>query len=35
MIECPNIGEINKLKIGHNNKGPGSGNYFKNIPIKY
>jgi hypothetical protein len=27
MIECPNIGEIAKIKIGHNDKGPGSGFY--------
>ena len=33
MIECPSLGELTKLKIGHNNKGIGSGWYLSKVIV--
>lgn len=33
MIECPSLGELTKLKIGHNNKGVGSGWYLSKVIV--
>ena len=33
MIECPSLGELTKLKIGHNNKGIGSGWYLTKVIV--
>lgn len=33
MIECPSLGELTKLKIGHNNKGLGSGWYLSKVIV--
>jgi hypothetical protein len=33
MIQCPSLGELTKLKIGHNNKGPGSGWFLGKIIV--
>ena len=33
MITCPSIGELTKLKIGHNNKGPGSGWFLSKVVV--
>jgi len=32
-IECPGVGKLDKIKIGHNNKGPGAGWYLNKIII--
>lgn len=33
MVTCPSLGELTKLKIGHNNKGPGAGWFLSKIIV--
>jgi hypothetical protein len=33
LIECHSIGEVKKLRIGHNNKGPGAGWFLSKVIV--
>jgi hypothetical protein len=33
MVTCPSLGELTKLKIGHNNKGPGAGWFLSKVIV--